>query len=433
MSRHNQGVDAESFRGKLYLLVIDKIVIGAAIAVAFFIYDAWKTKEFRHYEDARQETDLGFRRAEYVKDLVPIVLDSDAGVFVRAEVLSALVDTESISPQSAVGFAQQLLLADLLGASRQHRAYVSTVHEGDVLFATVMKVVPAALPSVLNEFNHVATRGRIERARDSLSEEARILNDATGFWIDVFQETVARFDDGELSFLDSEPFLSENFTVIVAIVPTLSRTDGKRWMKREVKALRTIGALRLVQSERTSQCATALLRATINPKTGTESLDFASEVIRKLHESAVVSSELSAEVLKIVLSRENLTLHRRYLGDERSPVEDHFYQAAEYLTWSGGFPQVVEALEPRVIAEVRRFYERIGAAPVESLEYTNYPIEWILVRFLIESNSAADKKPSADAQRVLADLFAMGDDKLKRTGLMQHANCWKGTEPCVLQ
>ena len=38
-----------SMKGKLFLLFIDKIIIGAIIAGAFFAYDRWKTVEVRDY------------------------------------------------------------------------------------------------------------------------------------------------------------------------------------------------------------------------------------------------------------------------------------------------------------------------------------------------------------------------------------------------
>lgn len=435
MTPHRRDVDPKSFRGKFYLLVIDKLVISAVIALALAMYDIWKTEDSRRYDEARQETDLAFRRAEYVQNLVPIVLDPATGVLVRSEVLSALVDTESISPESAVGFAQQLLLSDLLGTRRYHRRYVSSAREGDVLLSTVLKVMPAALPSVLNEFDHVANRHQVGRKTNPRDKEMRILNDAMGFWIDVFRKTVEQFDDGELLFLDSEPFLSQNFATIVAIVPTLSPADAARWMEREVKAVKTIGALQLVQDQSEHPIATEYLRTAVNPKSGagvgTEVIDFASGVIRQLRRSDVMSLELSAEILNIVLKRENRSLHKRHsVEHERNPARDHFFEAAEYLRRLGSVPKVVEALESRVIAELQKFYQTIDTASLESLEYRSYPIELALVGFLAKSSSSSSQKLSAETQRTLSDLFAIGDDKLQSIGLLYQANCWKGTERC---
>ncbi len=90
-------VDPESFRGKLYLLVLDKVVIGALIAIAFLVYDRWKTEEVRRYTVAQEETQLGFKRAEYVKQLVPIVLNGHQDIQYRAHAFSV---TPRQSPSS---------------------------------------------------------------------------------------------------------------------------------------------------------------------------------------------------------------------------------------------------------------------------------------------------------------------------------------------
>ena len=44
------GEEPESFRQKILLLVIDKIAIGALIALAVFIYDHYKTKEAEQFQ-----------------------------------------------------------------------------------------------------------------------------------------------------------------------------------------------------------------------------------------------------------------------------------------------------------------------------------------------------------------------------------------------
>src|SRR5258708_547017 len=107
-------IDPETFRGKVYLLVIDKVVIGALIAIALLVYDQWKTREIQRYTTAQEEVQLSFRRAEYVKQLVPIVLDDTKHIRYRAQSLGALVETKSIEANSAVIFAKMLLDSDVL-------------------------------------------------------------------------------------------------------------------------------------------------------------------------------------------------------------------------------------------------------------------------------------------------------------------------------
>lgn len=94
-------VNPDSFSAKLWLLVLDKLVIGAIVFGVFAGYKQWETDESRKYNEP-------FTRAEYIKELVPIVLDNDNEPQVRAYTLGALVDTQSVSPESAVYFAAQL-------------------------------------------------------------------------------------------------------------------------------------------------------------------------------------------------------------------------------------------------------------------------------------------------------------------------------------
>ncbi len=42
------GINPESFAGRFYLLVIDKIIIGAIVAGAIVLYDQYRTSETRN-------------------------------------------------------------------------------------------------------------------------------------------------------------------------------------------------------------------------------------------------------------------------------------------------------------------------------------------------------------------------------------------------
>jgi hypothetical protein len=66
---------ADSFNGKLLLLLIDKIVIGAIIAFAFLLYDRYKTADTRKYEAERARTQLSFERSRLLKEFLPVIDD----------------------------------------------------------------------------------------------------------------------------------------------------------------------------------------------------------------------------------------------------------------------------------------------------------------------------------------------------------------------
>jgi hypothetical protein len=68
-------IDPDSFRGKIYFLVVDKILLGAIIAIAFVVYDQYKT----HQEDKRsieiQNIQIDFERLKMAREYWPQILD----------------------------------------------------------------------------------------------------------------------------------------------------------------------------------------------------------------------------------------------------------------------------------------------------------------------------------------------------------------------
>ncbi len=176
------GDEPESFRSKLLLLVIDKIIIGALIAIAVVIYDHYKTKEaqeFQHAEatealkaqrqisrtvgniqaaisnqsteiqkqiadDARnsqaeiartsqqlqQNTSniqLRFERARSAREFLPFITNKTEDTISRGYTLREAVGTGAIAPEAAVELGRKLL-SD--GLPKQH----------------FRKIMPAILP-----------------------------------------------------------------------------------------------------------------------------------------------------------------------------------------------------------------------------------------------------------------------------------------------
>lgn len=144
-------IDPESMKGKLFLLFMDKLIIGAILACAFVVYDLWKTEENRKYNEVIQQAQDEFRRAQFVKELLPIVLERQQNTNTRIEVLGSLIRTESIDPSSAISIALSLLHESAL------------VLEGDIhpeqqmveaLLRTLSPVLPAGLPQILDAYDY---------------------------------------------------------------------------------------------------------------------------------------------------------------------------------------------------------------------------------------------------------------------------------------
>jgi hypothetical protein len=86
---------------------VDKLILGAVIAAGFVAYDQWKVQEAQRYEEAVQ-------RAEYLKEFVPIVVNSDDDVLVRAQALVALIDRRAVDPRTAFVLTERLLRSGLM-------------------------------------------------------------------------------------------------------------------------------------------------------------------------------------------------------------------------------------------------------------------------------------------------------------------------------
>ena len=278
MKLRSSAVDPESFRGKLYLLVIDKVVIGALIAIAFLVYDRWKTQEVRHYTTVQEETQLGFKRAEYVKQLVPIVLDGREDIQYRAHAFSALVETNSIDANSSVRFAQMLLDSNVLGTYQY--GPTNPLQNEKYFLATMLKTMPAGLPALLTEY------------ANSLAIAPGRQNYGRYFWKKVFLETVGRYKDSELDVLESDRFLADFINVLYIINEYLSPTAAEEWSKRKLKGLRIIGSIRLFQSNREPNAyALSQLESAIDPM-----LDAGLFSLRKRPDHDPDALKLSTEV-----------------------------------------------------------------------------------------------------------------------------------------
>ena len=444
--------DPDSFEGKVLLLIVDKLVIGIVIALAFVGYDIWKTFDERDY---REEIELPLKRAEYVKELVPMVLDNDRDVLIRGQALSALVETHSISADSAVTLAQSLLLADLLGAGRYFISRVNPVNEevrtytflpgtqDHVLLTTLLDVMPEGLPLLLRVYSNTHNQYRRIRDSNSSSEERRtllrILNDTMGFWIRLFKEIVVQLDDEKLAILNSDTFLEDHLQTIDAIVPQLSTVTAKEWLERDNKALNILGAIKILGSSgETGETSTSMGKATrilkflIFPEPTNDRLALSSEVIKLLHRRGVVSTDLGAKGLEIVLMARQREAGKMHVGEELNATDRHFYSMANYLVWLGKFPQVSKVLKDTIHMELTTFLDEVKKATESELDYgKSYLIEQTLVQFLLLSNSTANQLPSDEAHALLCDLFSIGKEKLRKTGLRSYAESYKATKSCI--
>ena len=200
--------DAE-FRRELFLLVVDKLVIGLVVALTIAGYDMVKTWQGRNYDESWRQVDLTFRRAEYVKEFLPTILDSAQETSVRVESLRALTATGSITSESAMHFLNELLHDDVLAINRvqvtpYHRLnpqYQQTLtrtdypgYEEEFFVQTVIDLVPDGLPALLGE--HARVAADVETLKSAVgvmpdSPRVRMLGQIREFWVRAFDEILA--------------------------------------------------------------------------------------------------------------------------------------------------------------------------------------------------------------------------------------------------
>ena len=383
-----------------------------------------------------------------------MALDADRNVLIRGQALSALVETRSISADSAITLAQSLLLSDLLGAGRYTVSRTNPVNEeirtytflpstqDHILLTTLLDVMPAGLPLMLRVYSN--TRNQYSRisASNSLAEEQTaflgILNDTMAFWISLFEKTVSQFTDQDLAILNSDEFLQEHLPTLDAIVPRLSTTVAYQWMNRKNKSLRILGALSVLSENsinndttEANRAPTEILKSFMYPATDEDSFEFSSQVVKLLHRRAIVSSELGAKGFETLMSERLWDMERIQIGERENPAELHFHVTADYLVWLGRFPQIAKVLEDSVRVELREFLNWVEITPESALDYgKHYWIEWALIRFLLTSNAAADLSPSEGTHALLCHMFSIGEGKLRRINVKRYADEYNAKGSC---
>jgi hypothetical protein len=220
-----------------------------------------------------------------------------------------------------------------------------------------------------------------------------------------------------------------------------TRSEADELAKRGVKGLRILGSIRLLAIGREADAHAVMhLELAIDPTSqDPRALELAAEIVKQLREGELLCRSLSNRLLAIVLRRQDVTLHHKHLGDRRSPVEDRFHAATEYLEkcekgWSG----FAEQLEPRALPVLREFYLQLEQTPVGTplklrypaskfYESNYYPVEWALIRILM--NAYRDSK----AEQLLSAIFSLPQGKLDQGGLYQFVKEWKNARISMLE
>ena len=228
-------IDPKSLAGRLLLMAIDKMIIGALIGGAILAYDIFKTKEIRTYNETREEIQLSFKRAEYLEKLLPIVLDRKQQTLVRAHALGSLIGTQATDPYSAVSFANKILLDD------KERVLD---REGNFLLERLLGVMPAGMPSIIRQYTR--NKNFLSSNPDNVVFQSHI-SWVNWFWRSLMYSTIQDVEDAKLSLMNSNTFLVNNLRNLSYMIPLLKEPEARVWANRSVKGVRILGNISLLQ------------------------------------------------------------------------------------------------------------------------------------------------------------------------------------------
>lgn len=255
-------INPNTFSSKIWLIIIDKLIIGTVIALALIWYDNLKTKEIRKYNESREEIQYNFKRAEYIKTLVPIVLDDKKEIMYRAYTLRSLLSTGAIDKRVAVSFAQVLLSSDLLSFNERK---ISTINMSTKKILTfkpsslpthlffhdlVMETMPEGLPTLIDECIKLKERAQwlpnnVDEMSDEMFNQDRISRDSLAFWKNVFIETLNKYDDKELRALNH--YSLGELLVFSELFDKSDQAEYFKWISRELIFPKIIAYIKLVE------------------------------------------------------------------------------------------------------------------------------------------------------------------------------------------
>ena len=82
-------IDPDTIRGKLLVLVVDKLIIGLIILGAIGAYQMFQSDRDAAREERLADARIKVERTHLAKDLLPFLLDNSSDVIARGYLLSA--------------------------------------------------------------------------------------------------------------------------------------------------------------------------------------------------------------------------------------------------------------------------------------------------------------------------------------------------------
>jgi hypothetical protein len=296
-------LDPDSFRGKLYLLVIDKLAVGAVIACAFVAYDSWKTVSDRRYADAAKQVQLEFERAKLAREFIPVLADQGANVVTKAYLLRSALATGSIDPEAGIELGRVLIPAGLedshfkrvMAAAMPHGIPAMSRHASDMARRWRETQGGSFRPTAM--FNPESGQEAIPDSVKPQVLEARL-------WRAVLLEAVPRIDSS-FSPLQRDSDLARNifgFFVLINPGDQFEAIDLSNSPSRGVALTGNIS--RLMFSARDEDAARAVSNVLLTPGLSKDSIALSSAILAVLQEFGPPHGGLISDSLARLLTHE---------------------------------------------------------------------------------------------------------------------------------
>lgn len=283
----NNRLDPDSFGGKLLLLVLDKVVIGAIVALAFLLYNNWKTADERRFtaqmavqardaSERSQKLQLDLERARLTRDLVPTLSNPAVDLSTKAYLLQAAVTSRAIDPDSAVELGGVLLDDGLSGR----------------LFTRVLEgSMPAGAPTVAREATRRVAQWQAAHPQESRSFGRQFCNPACrqathlDAWNAVFITALPKIDARLAEFNDRK----QVHAVLPELITLLEHSDESiraRLLHSDALSVKVAGLILSILAGAPDPGLRTLLEfALFQPEVDPEGMSFATAVIDSLYDS----------------------------------------------------------------------------------------------------------------------------------------------------
>lgn len=377
-------------RHEFFLLVFEKILLGAIIGVAFVVYDQIRTQDQRRFEETH-------KRAEYVKTLLPLVVDKKNSLSVRISSLGVLHETGSITHASTVTFALKFL-EDCQAA------------DDPLALPDLIPILARSASETLSLYieRHQGTRNLREIYAVCKPHQGDRLVE---FKLQLFQALIRELRAGSKNALDDEAYVSRHWQTLIAFVPQI-HDYSTVWFSHELLALKVMAAIHLsgTRESELQKAAAGFLVDFIRNTSNSARAGLVAQIMWKLKQDAVVSLPLAEASFGILSDPRNLRIvNQSRPGSRVSHAQvQAWYDAGYYFVWVSGFPATKATTEKLAIRIVEDASKRLEAMTGdEQWPSGDRGLVHFSVCALVQSGKADNSKRGGDAERALRRIFAI--------------------------